>query len=574
MRCHVVRLKVFSHDKGDLIMSTNSSKPRFEKQGRMEMVAPERLFPTPDNRRKPISDASVRTLARSIKQDGMLQPIVVRPHPTQADCFEIRAGERRWRAARLAGLKQIPVIVRKLDNEHALAVTIAENMLRQNLHPLEEAEAIQLALEREYDVKAIASRLGKSIGYLARRASLTMLSKSWRKEVARPNSDASRLTAAHLELIARLPEATQDSLTQNDFLPVFGRGFPSVGELRRTIDGTLRSLEAMPWSPKDETLDPKVGACTNCPKRSSQQPMLFPEVESGKNPDSPRGDRCLDPQCFEAKHLAFVRQRECKLREKHPHLRLVQIGVGSVNGAVEQALGDRIERVYGARFVKAGHAHAVPVMQIDGPRAGKLAFLDMGTSGSNGNGCTKRPRDVNGKPVPLSLDERRERLLRRRDAYVVRHIHEFLRNLTPTQATEIVATWTQLKLGSETHSVSTPLLAAFGTTKRADFVDRGEGWEEYDRLTSVDVTQQGVAALMAVAQVWMRRLNLQGGDLVHAQAEDAKRMCPFLGLDFLSLQEEARKAIPKPKSWSPEPEASVPQPSDAASADLEHSTVP
>jgi ParB/RepB/Spo0J family partition protein len=574
MRCHVVRFKVFSNNKGDPIMSTIPSKPRSEKKNRMEMIAPERLIPTPDNRRKPISDASVRTLAKSIKQDGMLQPIVVRPHPTKADCFEIRAGERRWRAARLAGLKEIPVIVRRLDNEHALAVTIAENMLRQNLHPLEEAEAIQLAVEREYDLKAIASRLGKSIGYLARRASLTRLSRSWRKEAARANSDASRLTAAHLELIARLPEPTQESLTQNDFWPVFGRGFPSVGELRRIIDGSLRSLEAMPWNPNDETLDPKVGACTNCPKRSSQQPMLFPEDESGKNPDSPRGDRCLDPLCFECKHLAFVQQRECKLREKHPDLRLVQIGVGSAHSAVEQALGDRIERIYGARFVKAGHAHAVPVMQIDGPRAGRLAFLDMGSSGSNGNGCPKRPRDVNGKPVPLNLDERRERLQRRRDAFVVRHVHEFLRNLTSTQANEIVSSWTQHKLGNETAYVLTALLNAFGTTKRADYVDRGEGWEEYDRLVLADVTQQGVAALMAVAQVWMRRLNLQGGHMVHAQTEDAKRMCPFLGLDFVSIQEEAGRAIPQPKSWPSEPETASPQASEAANTDLEISTVP
>ncbi len=131
---------------------------------KMQTVPIDQLVPTPDNRRKPITDTSVRSLSQSIKSDGLLQPIVVRPHPTQADRFEIRAGERRWRAAKLAGLKEVPVVVRKLDNEQALAVTVAENMLRKDLHPVEEAEAIQLAFDREYDLKAIASRLGKSVG--------------------------------------------------------------------------------------------------------------------------------------------------------------------------------------------------------------------------------------------------------------------------------------------------------------------------------------------------------------------------------------------------------------------------
>ncbi|MBI1831521.1 MAG: ParB/RepB/Spo0J family partition protein [Planctomycetes bacterium] len=203
-------------------MPKTKAKPKLPIAPQVEMIAIDRLVPTPDNRRKLFSDASLRPLAQSIKSDGLLQPIVVRQHPTQANRFEIRAGERRWRAAKLAGLKEVPIVVRKLDNEQALAVTIAENLLRKDLHPLEEAEAIQLAFEREYDLKAIASRLGKSVGYLARRASLTKLSKAWRAEIMKPNSEASRLSAAHLELIARLPEATQNALADSDALPVFG----------------------------------------------------------------------------------------------------------------------------------------------------------------------------------------------------------------------------------------------------------------------------------------------------------------------------------------------------------------
>lgn len=235
-------------------------------------------------------------------------------------------------AAKLAGLKEVTVVVRKLDNEQALAVTIAENLLRKDLHPLEKAEAIQLAFDREYDLKAIASRLGKSVGYLARRASLTRLSKAWRAEVMKAESDASRLSAAHLELVARLPEATQDSLADDHFWPIFGRGFPTVKELRQIVDGCLRSLGAMPWDPADETIDPKAGSCVNCQKRPSQSRRA-----------GTKDDRCLDPACFDRKHVAFVQRCECKHRTQHPNLRLVEIGVATSSPAIQEAFGDRIE---------------------------------------------------------------------------------------------------------------------------------------------------------------------------------------------------------------------------------------
>lgn len=89
----------------------------------------------------------------------MLQPIRVRPHPEKEGWFEIRAGERRWRAAKLAGFKELPAVVRSRDDATALSVTIAENLQRQNLHPLKKAATVQQAFDRGYDVKAVAARL-------------------------------------------------------------------------------------------------------------------------------------------------------------------------------------------------------------------------------------------------------------------------------------------------------------------------------------------------------------------------------------------------------------------------------
>ncbi|MBI1831520.1 MAG: hypothetical protein HYR84_08735 [Planctomycetes bacterium] len=334
------------------------------------------------------------------------------------------------------------------------------------------------------------------------------------------------------------------------------------------IDGSLRSLDAMHWNPGDETLDPKAGSCINCPKRSSQTPMLFPEDESNRNGKAAKNDRCLDPACFDRKYVAFVEGCECKHRATHPNLRLVQIGAGTLSPGVEQDIGERIERLYAPKFVKAASPNAVPVMQVDGPKAGKLVFIDMGESVSaNGNGRSQRPRGSDGKVVPLTMAERRARLQKRRDAFVVKHVHEFLRNLAPEKALEIVSPWAQRQMNRKAGTTvfdPVALLTAFGSTKRADYVDGGDAWKEYDSLCRSEPNQEAAAALLAIAQVWTKRLNIQGGHTVTAQAEDARRMCQILGVDFLAIFSEARRAIPQPKSWhvcrEPDPPAMSTEP--------------
>jgi len=233
-----------------------------------------------------------------------------------------------------------------------------------------------------------------------------------------------------------------------------------------------------------------------------------------------------------------------------------------VTAGTADALGDRIERMYAPKLVKAGKPNAVPVMQVDGPKAGKLVFIDMGESvRADGNGRSQRPRGADGKVVPFTLAERRARLQKRRDAFVVKHVHEYLRTLTPEKALEIVSPWTQRRINREAGAnVFDPvaLLKAFGSTKRADYVDGGDAWKEYDSLRESEPDHEAAAAFLAVAQVWIKRLNIQGGHTVTAQAEDARRMCQILGVDFLALFTEARRAIPQPKSWAEHEEPDPP----------------
>jgi len=517
----------------------------------VRMVPVDRLVPTPDNKRRPITQASVESLAKSLTRDGVLQPILVRPQPGKDGWWEIRAGERRWRAAKLAGLTHIPAVIRSLDDVSALSVTIAENLQRQDLHPLEEAATIQQAFDRGYDAKAVAARLGKSVVHIARRASLTKLCKEWRDEVLKADTEASRLSVAHLELVARLPEETQRILAENSFHRVFARGFPTVEELRRVIDAGLQSLRAMPWALEDDTLDPKAGSCLNCPKRSGMRPMLFEAEDAPQDGKVSKTDRCLDPMCFEGKCVAHLARRESELRTEHPALRLVQVGFSGLSPKVRETFGERVTQVYHPKFVKPTAKGAAPAMQLDGPKAGTLVHIDFGESVSkNGTNSSKRPTDETGKPVPLSMVERKARLQKRRDAFLVNKVGESLRGLTPEVLTKTAATMALRTDAVAKRFDPLALVLAFGTSTRADREHDDGPWKRYEELLARSKDLPIVAALHEVTQVWSRRLG--GSDTHHVteQAADARKVCELLGIDVPAIETEAATAIPTPKTWA------------------------
>lgn len=526
---------------------------------RVQMLPVDRLVPTPENGRRPMSAASLKSLARSIKKSGVLQPILVRVHPTEEGKWEIRAGFRRWRAAKLAGLEKIPALVGKLDDESALSVTITENLQRENLHPLEEASVIQKALDAGFDIEAVASRLGKNPQFVARRSSLTRLTEPWRNAVLSADSPASRLSPAHLELIARLPEETQQAFADDDFYSIFGRGFPSVDDLRRIIDGGLHTLGAMPWSLDDETLDPQAGACRNCPKRSGAQPLLFEGEEIGANGKAGKTERCLDPACFDRKQVAHVQRCEAELRAAHPELQLVQIGHESVSERAREAFGDRCQRLYAPTFVKAAERNAVPVMQIDGPKAGKLMYIDDGgvrVSATTG----RRIRGQNGaEKKPMSVDERKSRHSKRRQALTIKQVDARLRALSVEDVGQMLAA----KVGSSNESGTlevTSLLLAFGTSGRADRGYPEDPWDRYDRLRTEKDETRAAAGVHEVVQTWVRRLTMHDSSRVEFQALEARRMCEILGIDYAAIEADAVQALPQPKSWGLPPEEETPRP--------------
>lgn len=126
----------------------------------IEKVPLDRVRPCPFQPRKDFSDESIDELADSIKAQGIIQPLVVRQ---QGDVYELIAGERRWRAARKAGLNEIPVIVRDADDRTVLEIALVENLQRENLNPIEEALGYtELAHQFDLTQEAIATKVGKS----------------------------------------------------------------------------------------------------------------------------------------------------------------------------------------------------------------------------------------------------------------------------------------------------------------------------------------------------------------------------------------------------------------------------
>jgi ParB/RepB/Spo0J family partition protein len=134
-------------------------------------VPVDRIEPNPENPRLSFEEGALDELAASIREHGVLQPILIRPlGPNQ---FQLVAGERRWRAARVAGMDTIPALIEDLDDDAALEIAIIENLQREDLSPLEEASMYEKMIrDHGYSVRKLAQKLGKDKGYLENRLRL------------------------------------------------------------------------------------------------------------------------------------------------------------------------------------------------------------------------------------------------------------------------------------------------------------------------------------------------------------------------------------------------------------------
>jgi len=155
--------------------------------------------------RKEFSEEKIQELAQSIKENGLIQPIIVRKSPVLG--YEILAGERRYRASIAAGLAEVPVIVKQLSDQDMMLHSIIENLQRENLNPIEEAKAYQSLIDKGFTHTEIAEKMGKSRPYITNLVRLLGLPKHILTEV-----ESGKLSQAHARLLIQLSSDKQDKL--------------------------------------------------------------------------------------------------------------------------------------------------------------------------------------------------------------------------------------------------------------------------------------------------------------------------------------------------------------------------
>ena len=174
-------------------------------QKTQQLLPVDLIKPNPNQPRRYFEPKALQELSQSIKQQGVLQPLIVRIHPVLEGCFELVAGERRWRALKLAGATEAPVIIKKLGDDEALEVALLENIQREDLTPIEEGlcyhELMQLhGLTQE----ELASKLGKDRSTIANMVRLLVLPKAIQQDL-----EMGRLSAGHARALLSLSEPAE-----------------------------------------------------------------------------------------------------------------------------------------------------------------------------------------------------------------------------------------------------------------------------------------------------------------------------------------------------------------------------
>ena len=173
-------------------MTAEANAPSTEDMSASE-IAIDRIVPNPKQPRRTFVEADLEELTESIKTKGIIQPILVRPDPSQPEMFEIIAGERRWRAARRAGLSMVPAVVREMDDREMLEIAIIENVQRADLNAVEEAEAYKALIDRfGRTQESVAQQVGKSREHVSNTLRLLSLPEDVREHVRE-----ARLTPGH-----------------------------------------------------------------------------------------------------------------------------------------------------------------------------------------------------------------------------------------------------------------------------------------------------------------------------------------------------------------------------------------
>lgn len=255
----------------------------------------EHLHDSPFQKRTDYGD--LNALAESIKERGILQPLIIRALAKAADGYEVVGGHRRKRAAEIAGLKSVPCRLIEASDLQAEELVLIDNAMRKDLTLLELTDTIaQLAKNTGLGIVDLATRLSMPVASVRQAMAMSTAGRKLMKLYSDSQKDGAQFghwSAAMWSDLARLPEATQNDLIENYGM----QHMTSLKDLRSFLAGHMREISSIKWELADTTF--KCGrACTGCPFRSDANKELFPELNIVKK----KADaRCLDEKCFEAK---------------------------------------------------------------------------------------------------------------------------------------------------------------------------------------------------------------------------------------------------------------------------------
>ncbi len=336
----------------------------------LQFIAIARLRPSPFNPRKTFRPEALADLTASVQAVGILTPLIARPHPTEADAFELAAGHRRFTVASAIGLPTVPVIVREYSDDDLREVLIIENLQRADVSALEEADALQALIDGGRTVAQAAERIGRDVRFVRRRLALRNLAP-----VARELLEQDKISLGVAQVLASADHETQARVIEDDLSWNLEQGRAiNVGDVVDAITSDSLELAQAPWDLADATLHTPAGACATCPKRTGHQAELLPEMAGD--------DRCLDATCFDAKRESHSARVVHQLRRNHK--RVLEIWHPNSLPATAKKAKDVVrsygqvsrygnnEGWYGASEQTPG---AIPAVVRDGREAGTVQWL-------------------------------------------------------------------------------------------------------------------------------------------------------------------------------------------------------
>lgn len=248
-------------------------------------------------RRKRYTPQMLAELAESIRTQGVLEQLIVRILPDGS--LELVAGERRWRAAQIAGMEVVPVSIRELTDEQVVIIQLHENLHRENPHPLDEAYNYgYMRDEMKLTDEQIAHEVGKDVSYVVARLKLLELTESIREAYERKE-----ISLSHIEEIAKYPKSDHEEIFSYCFSN-FGHTsqalYPFKKAKEQIAQHYLLQLSKAPFRLDSRDLRPDGRTCLECHERTGANPLLWSGDEIGEK------DSCFNRACYDGKVAEFV----------------------------------------------------------------------------------------------------------------------------------------------------------------------------------------------------------------------------------------------------------------------------